>query len=332
VANVFVSYARRDRDRVLALVSALEHEGLSVWWDPNLVPGKRFRDIIARELDAADSVVVVWTAASIQSDYVQDEAEDARERGVLVPVTLEPVKPPAGFRQVQAADLSQWTGNGQHPEFRVLLSAVHTLVEAARADAAAAGAEPGETPAATGQVPPADPRVTASPATPAQPPAAAHDHPFLPRLFDLFSLAVVWVSAAILVLAAGVQVGFGLSGAAAAAVIWAGATAQACKGLGPNRKMMVMVTSLGVALIIGASAHNPSGVVSAILVGAVIFAGFAAISLASQRGSERMRSLRAARRANYRPYASDVEHEVLERISRRRGRSRRTKPGDTPEE
>ena len=61
MANVFVSYARRDREQVLALVSALEHEGLSVWWDPNLVPGKRFRDIIARELAAADSVVVVWT-------------------------------------------------------------------------------------------------------------------------------------------------------------------------------------------------------------------------------------------------------------------------------
>ena len=64
MANVFLSYARRDRERVLALASALEREGLSVWWDPNLVPGKRFRDIIARELSAADAVIVVWTAAS----------------------------------------------------------------------------------------------------------------------------------------------------------------------------------------------------------------------------------------------------------------------------
>jgi TIR domain len=330
VANVFVSYARRDRERVLALVSALELEGLSVWWDPNLVPGKRFRDIIARELEAADSVVVVWTAASIQSDYVQDEAEDARERGVLVPVKLEPVKPPAGFRQVQAADLSQWTGSGQHPEFRILLSAVHTLVEAARADDAEPRAEPGAAPPAPRQVPSAAQPMIASQASPSQP-AAPHDAPFLPHLFDLFARPPVWVTTAVLVALAGVQVGFGLSGTAAAMVIWAGASAQACKGLRPNRKMMVMVTSLGVALIIGASSHSASGVVSAILVGAVIFAGFASISLASRRGSEQIHSLRvAARRSNNRTYASDIEHDVLEKLRRRR-RSRRAKSEAAPE-
>jgi TIR domain len=331
VANVFVSYARRDRERVLALVSALEHEGLSVWWDPNLVPGKRFRDIIARELEAADSVVVVWTAASIQSDYVQDEAEDARERGVLVPVKLEPVKPPAGFRQVQAADLSQWTGSNQHPEFRVLLSAVHTLIEAARADEVEARADPAAASPAPRQALAAASPVIASQAASSQP-VGAHDVPFLPRLFDLFARPVVWVTAAVLVALAGLQVGFGLSGTAAAMVIWAGATAQACAGLGPNRKMMVMVTSLGVAIIIGASAHSASGVVSAILVGAVIFAGFASISLASRRGYERIRSLRsAARRSDYRMYASGIERDAVEKLRRRRGRSRRARSGADPE-
>ncbi|HLY80153.1 MAG TPA: toll/interleukin-1 receptor domain-containing protein [Caulobacteraceae bacterium] len=331
MANVFVSYARRDRDRVLGLVTALEHEGLSVWWDPNLVPGKRFRDIIARELDAADCVVVVWTAASIRSDYVQDEAEDARERGVLVPVKLEEVKPPAGFRQVQAADLSQWTGSDQHPEFRVLLSAVHTLVHAARADEADARAEPGAAAASPGQVPPA--ASVAAPAIPPQP-VGPHDLPLLPRLFDLFSRPLVWVTAAVLVAAAGIDVGFGLSGAAAATVIWAGATAQACARLGPNRKMMVMVVSLGVALIVGASSHSASGAVTAILVGSAIFAVYGSILLASRRGVEQVRALRgAARRSDYRMHAADIEHEVLERIRRRhRGRSRRARSGAAPED
>jgi hypothetical protein len=344
MANVFVSYARRDRDRVLALVSALEHEGLSVWWDPNLVPGKRFRDIIARELEAADSVVVVWTAASIQSDYVQDEAEDARERGVLVPVKLEEVKPPAGFRQVQAADLSQWTGSGQHPEFRILLSAVHTLVAAARADEARSRADSdaahpaAAAPGAAAASRAADQGLAAAASSPvfapqaASPSAGPHAVPFLPHLFDLFARPAVWVTAAIAVALTGLQVGFGLSGTAAAMVIWAGATAQACAGLGPNRKMMVMVTSLGVAIIVGASAHSASGVVSAILVGAVIFAGYASISLATMRGYQRVRSPRdAARRPDYRLHAADIEREVLEKIRRRRGRSRRTKPGAAPE-
>jgi hypothetical protein len=133
VANVFISYARRDKERVARLTEALEGEGLSVWWDSDLVPGRRYRTIIAEQLAAADSVIVVWTAAALQSDWVQDEAEEARQRGVLIPVTLELVRPPAGFRQVQAADLSQWTGSPQHPDFRSLVFAVRSLVQVAEA-------------------------------------------------------------------------------------------------------------------------------------------------------------------------------------------------------
>jgi hypothetical protein len=343
VANVFVSYARRDRERVLALVSALERDGLSVWWDPNLVPGKRFRDMITRELEAADSVVVVWTAASIQSDYVQDEAEEARERGALVPVRLEPVKPPAGFRQVQAADLSQWTGSSEHPEFRMLLSAVRTLVEAARVDEAQAraqlgSADPTQSPAARtaaepppGQGPAAESPTIAPQAPPSQP-VVAHGLLFLPRLFDLVARPAVWLGGAALVALAGISVGYGLSVTAAAMIIWAGATAQAGAALRPDRKLMVVVTSVGVALIVGASAHSLSGVVSAILVGAAIFAGFATISLTTVgRRSAHDRAGRDARRSAYRRYAEDIEQEVLEKLHRRRSRSRRAKSGATPD-
>ena len=143
MANVFISYARRDRERVAQLTSALEGEGLSVWWDSELLPGRRFRQIIAEELAMADSVIVVWTAAALESDWVQDEAEEGRQRGVLIPVVFEPVRPPAGFRQVQAADLSQWTGSNQHPEFRSLVFAVRSLVQIARATAKAAPPPPG---------------------------------------------------------------------------------------------------------------------------------------------------------------------------------------------
>ena len=353
MANVFISYARRDRERVTVLASALEHEGLSVWWDPNLVPGKRFRDIIARELAAADSVVVVWTAASIQSDYVQDEAEEARERGALVPITLEPVKPPAGFRQVQAADLSQWTGSSQHPEFRMLLSAVRTLVEAARADETEAPAEsPGAespaaaSPAATLTRPPPTVQPTGPSTAPAAAaaspeassrPAAPHEVPFLPRLFDFFARPAVWLTAAAVVVASGVQVGFGLSGTAAAMVLWAGAMAQAGvgAGFGPNRKMMVTVISLGVTLIVAASAHNPHGVVAAILTGGAVFAGVTTIAMASGRGAKR-RSMRAPRaayrgyREDFRDYGEEIKREVLEGLRRRR-RSRRGKSDTAPE-
>ena len=144
VPNVFISYSRRDRERVNQLADALQGEGLSVWWDPNLVPGRKFRQMIAEQLAAADCVVVVWTAASLESDWVQDEAEEARVRGVLIPVMMDPVKAPAGFRQVQAADLSQWSGNAQHPEFRALVQAAKTLAQMARSTAPTPPIRPGE--------------------------------------------------------------------------------------------------------------------------------------------------------------------------------------------
>ena len=36
VVDVFISYAREDRDRAIGLVDALEHAGRSVWWEGDL--------------------------------------------------------------------------------------------------------------------------------------------------------------------------------------------------------------------------------------------------------------------------------------------------------
>ncbi len=69
MANVFVSYARDDRARIQPLVSALEAEGLSVWWDPALIPGRRFRQMIAHELSTADAVLVIWTRQALDSTH-----------------------------------------------------------------------------------------------------------------------------------------------------------------------------------------------------------------------------------------------------------------------
>jgi hypothetical protein len=173
LANIFVSYARGDRERIMPLVSALEAEGLSVWWDPALVPGRRFRQMIAEELAAADAVLVAWTRQALDSDWVQDEAEEARVRGVLVPVMLEPVQPPAGFRQLQAADLSQWAGAREHPEFRALVRAVQSLVAmAARDEPSKAGQPVVAQPAALPDTQPLS-RLEPEAATPPEPQLAA---------------------------------------------------------------------------------------------------------------------------------------------------------------
>src|SRR5690348_2277618 len=64
MADVFVSYARADKARVAPLVAAIEAKGWSVWWDPEISPGREFDDEIDVELQAAKSVLVEIGRAS----------------------------------------------------------------------------------------------------------------------------------------------------------------------------------------------------------------------------------------------------------------------------
>lgn len=86
MADIFVSYSRQDKALVAPLVAALEAEGWSVWWDPEITPGEEFDSLISRELERARALVVVWTPGSVDSRWVRGEARDAADRGVLVPV------------------------------------------------------------------------------------------------------------------------------------------------------------------------------------------------------------------------------------------------------
>ncbi len=104
------------------MARALEAEGFSVWWDPELPIGQSYAASIREELSQARAVIPVWTSLSIQSDWVQEEATQGKRRGILFPVRLEAVDPPIGFSMVETADLSDWAdGDASHPEWSRLL-------------------------------------------------------------------------------------------------------------------------------------------------------------------------------------------------------------------
>ena len=110
------------------LVKALEAEGLQLWWDRDIEYGQNFHTVIEQALTAAMCVIVVWTRASVQSEWVLNEASDARKRGRLLPVILEPVTPPLEFRHLQTADLSDWNGEPTDPQFTGLLTGVDAML------------------------------------------------------------------------------------------------------------------------------------------------------------------------------------------------------------
>src|SRR5262245_23714697 len=128
MADIFLSYARIDRDKVRGLVPILEAQGWSVFWDATIEPGQRWDKLIATELEAARCVVVVWTQASVLSDWVKDEATRGREREVLVPISLDGTRPPLGFRHVQNESIGDWSSPATEPALQRFLAGVRRIV------------------------------------------------------------------------------------------------------------------------------------------------------------------------------------------------------------
>jgi formylglycine-generating enzyme required for sulfatase activity len=128
MSDIFISYASEDRPRARTIAQALEAEGWSVWWDRNIPAGKRFTEIIQEEVGRARCVVVLWSAISVTKDWVIEEASEGKKRQILVPVLVERVELPWGFRLVQAADLSDWRGEPAHVMFRKLCQDISDLL------------------------------------------------------------------------------------------------------------------------------------------------------------------------------------------------------------
>jgi hypothetical protein len=89
MADVFISYARPDREIARGLASALIARGYQVWWDFELLGGEEFRDAIMDELKAAKAVIVIWTGSAAKSRWVRDEAERAQAQGKLVATCVD---------------------------------------------------------------------------------------------------------------------------------------------------------------------------------------------------------------------------------------------------
>lgn len=140
--DLFISYASEDRETARAVAAALQQRGWSVWWDRHIRTGRSFDVEIERELNEAHGVIVLWSAASIASEWVRSEAAEAAERGVLIPAAIEPVKFPLEFRRRQTADLVGWSGRPDHEGFAALCADIATLPGLGGASASGAERKP----------------------------------------------------------------------------------------------------------------------------------------------------------------------------------------------
>jgi hypothetical protein len=130
MADIFISYARKDENKVRMLAEALEAHGLSVWWDLKIRTGERFDDRIEQMIEEAKCVIVVWSIHSKRSKYVKDEAAFADKLCKLVPVAIEKVEPPLRFHRIQTQQLSDWDGSDYFPPFQKLVNDIAAYTKA----------------------------------------------------------------------------------------------------------------------------------------------------------------------------------------------------------
>ena len=143
---LFVSYSRTDLERARAVIELLDQSGFEVWWDGRLEGGENYLQTTEAALENCACVVVLWSATSVASHWVRDEAQRGRERGCLVPLTIDGTMAPLGFRQFQLLDISGWDGRAGSAEAARILVAVRARLGGEAAAPALAAVPPAPPP------------------------------------------------------------------------------------------------------------------------------------------------------------------------------------------
>jgi predicted ATPase len=126
-AKLFISYGHQDKSVAKQVAEALSRSGYAVFWDAKIPPGMTFDTYIFQELERSDAVIVLWSKASVDSDYVKEEAEYAKTNSVLVPLSIDGTCPPFGFARIQSIDMSGWQGSMKDPRWQTVLDSIEAI-------------------------------------------------------------------------------------------------------------------------------------------------------------------------------------------------------------
>ncbi len=126
MAEVFLSYAREDRARAEQVAQGLAAAGIDVFWDSEIPPGQTWADYIENKLAQCKALIVLWSEHSTKSQWVREEARLGRDKGVLIPAMIDASQAPFGFGEVQGANLADWNGDAEHPNWRRFVEAVRS--------------------------------------------------------------------------------------------------------------------------------------------------------------------------------------------------------------
>jgi len=128
MVDVFISYKREERARCERIHEKLTALGLDVWFDVRLTAGKSFDREIEGAVKGAKAVVVLWSPASVDSEWVREEAGVGKARGVLAAIRIAPCDLPFGFGTTHVEDIHEAEFADDHPAWLKILDRIGDLI------------------------------------------------------------------------------------------------------------------------------------------------------------------------------------------------------------
>ena len=128
MAEVFISYCQNDRGLVAPISAALAELGVDAWFDREILAGESFGAVIRARLTEAKAVLVCWSPEATKSEWVDAEADYARQQGSYVPVFLVQCALLPPFNRLHADDLSTWGGATTNPNWLKVVDRIAKLI------------------------------------------------------------------------------------------------------------------------------------------------------------------------------------------------------------
>jgi WD40 repeat protein len=136
MADVFVSYSRRDSEFVRRVTDSISERGKEVWLDTEgIADGEVFPEAIKRAIEQSDAFLFVITPDSVHSPYCGNEVEYARQmQKRILPVLRSPVPDADLPAEIRDRNWIPFVEDSEFdPSVGRLVTALDTDVEASRA-------------------------------------------------------------------------------------------------------------------------------------------------------------------------------------------------------
>jgi hypothetical protein len=115
MAQIYISYSKSDRHAAKAIVGAIRQAGLNAFDESDLQLDVDLEHHIARAVDTAQCVIILWSKAAAESEWLQFEIQRALQAwasGRLVLATLDETPLPVGLRDLSPIQITEGDDSG----------------------------------------------------------------------------------------------------------------------------------------------------------------------------------------------------------------------------